>query len=135
MLVDPELRACFIIYLFIQETYWSPSYIKLKKKRTKDSALSHKIIIKICILFGQAVLFWTTKFEYIYCTLVDQNLLGWACAHSPTNFFQGVFQLQLCRSDSLLFYIKNFLYKNMLYLKKKIKKSILTCYTKLIYFI
>ena len=127
-MVDPELRACFIIYLFIQETYWSPSYTKLKK-RTKDSALSHKIIIKICILFGQAVLFRTIKFEYIYCTLVDQNLFGWACAHSPTNFFQGVFQLNFIpvymskehfssvRSDSLLFYIKNFLYKNMLYKK------------------
>ena len=34
-LVDPELRACFIIYLFIQETCWSSSCTKLKKKEQK----------------------------------------------------------------------------------------------------
>ena len=87
------VRPCIACVFYYISIYSRDLLVPFLHKTQKKEQKSHKIIIKICILFGQAVLFRTTNCGYTYCTQVDQNLFGWACVHSPTNFFQGVFQL------------------------------------------
>ena len=91
-MVDPALRVCFIIYLFIQETCWSSSCTKLKK-RTKDSVLSHKNHYK------NLYTVWSSGSVSEYQFLIHILHSGWPkfvwvrLCPLPHKLFQEAFQL------------------------------------------